>query len=78
MYQIAQTKGTEDAERTNTERTETELANTTPARADRVEISKEGLALAQQNNEEQEDQAETQDGLGQPGNEAQADITKAL
>ena len=56
VYQMAQTKGTEDAERTNTERAETEVANTTPTRADRVEISREGLALAQQNNEEQQDQ----------------------
>jgi hypothetical protein len=79
MYQLAQSKGpknTDQAERTNTERPQPEGTNITTNGGDRVEISREAQALAQQNNSEQKDQVETQ---GEPAQaQTEADISKLV
>ena len=62
MYQTAQSKsleGVDKAERTNTEQPQSEEVKITTNGEDRVEISKEAQALAQQNYLKQENNAET-------------------
>lgn len=63
IYKLAQSESLEDvdkAERTNTEQSQSEGVTNTTNGEDRVEISKEAQALAQQNYSKQEDNAETE------------------
>ncbi len=62
IYKLAQSEsleGVDNAERTNTEQPQYEEVTNTTNGEDRVEISKEAQALAQQIYSKQEDNAET-------------------